>query len=108
MCGNLRKLQWRRQFTYLNGKWRFVRILKTEPYQPVRREFQNFGLLPSTYFPHLSQTFSTEHEYRITRKSFRRIRKHSAEQLQKESAKHLREERPAFRSKVRENRYWLL
>src|SRR6266480_3424983 len=28
MCGNLRKLQWRRQFTYLNGKWRFVRILE--------------------------------------------------------------------------------
>ncbi|PYU81889.1 MAG: hypothetical protein DMG50_14290 [Acidobacteria bacterium] len=49
--------------------------MKTEPYQPVRREFQNFGLLPSTYFPHLSQTFSTEHEYRITRKSFSKDQK---------------------------------
>src|SRR5256885_8160780 len=28
-----------------------------------------FRSLPSTYFPHLSQTFSTEHEYRITRES---------------------------------------
>jgi len=63
------KLQSRMQFTELSCKWRFVRIAENRALPASLLRILEFGLLSSTYFPHVSQAFSTGHAHVIVGES---------------------------------------
>jgi len=59
-------------FAKLRCQWRFVSIAENAPELPGPSSIQEFYPLPSTFFPHLSQAFSTGH-YEQSRADVERI-----------------------------------